>query len=171
LARRWRNRALCVAGGAEGLATALLPAEDEPATVLGLGQGASQILALEALPLKRRVVPVGTAVYGDLIEHLALTLDSRGNRVAMSPGLGISKCSSRYWMSSVDSVNSLSATFDEEHLGPSSYLRTTGLAVLVGARPSAALDVDPRVPAQRVASASRKHGSGPRWCRGSSPGR
>ena len=74
VARAVAHRAERVAGGAEGLAAALLPAEDEPATVLGLGQGASQILALEALPLKRRVVPVGTAVCGDLIEHLALAL-------------------------------------------------------------------------------------------------
>ena len=53
------HRSLGVAGGAEGLAAALLPAEDEPATILGLGQRASQVLTLEALPVERRVLAVG----------------------------------------------------------------------------------------------------------------
>ena len=69
------HRALGVAGGAEGLAAALLPAEDEPAAVARLGQGASQVLALEALPAERGVLAVGAAVRGELIEYLALALD------------------------------------------------------------------------------------------------
>ena len=69
------HRALRVAGGAEGLASALLPAEDEPAAILGLGQGASEVLALEALPIECGVLAVGATVCGDLIEYPSLALD------------------------------------------------------------------------------------------------
>ena len=51
-----------VAGGAEGLAAALLPAQDEPPPSLGLGQGAGEVLALEALPLECGVLPVGRSL-------------------------------------------------------------------------------------------------------------
>ena len=88
VARAVAHRALRVAGGAEGLAAALLPAEDEPAAVLGLGQGASQVLALEALPVERRVLPVGAAVRGDLIEYLALALDLLGEACGDVSGVG-----------------------------------------------------------------------------------
>jgi hypothetical protein len=57
-----------VAGGAEGLAAALLPTEDEPAAVARLGQGARQVLPLEALPRELAVLPVGAAFRGDLIQ-------------------------------------------------------------------------------------------------------
>ena len=82
------HRALRVAGGAEGLAAALLPAEDEPAAILGLGQGASQVLTLEALPIERRVLAVGATVRGDLIEYLALALDLLGETGGDVSGVG-----------------------------------------------------------------------------------
>jgi hypothetical protein len=68
IARAVTHRALRVARGAEGLAATLLPTEDEPAAVPGLGQGASQVLTLEALPVERGVFPVGAPVRCDLIE-------------------------------------------------------------------------------------------------------
>ena len=62
VARAVSHRALRVAGGAERLASALLPAEDESTAVASLGQSASQVLPLEALPLERGVAAVGATV-------------------------------------------------------------------------------------------------------------
>ena len=80
----------------------------------------------------------------------------------MSPGLGISKCSRRYWMSSVDSENSWSATLMTRTLASSSYLRTTGSPCLLRVTFLPAGDVDPRVRAQRVAGALLKAALGVR---------
>src|SRR5580658_7125994 len=56
-----------VAGCAEGLTAALLPAQDESTAVARLGQSARQVLALEVLPRKRGVLAVGAAFRGDLV--------------------------------------------------------------------------------------------------------
>ena len=59
-----------------------------PPPSLGLGQGASQVLALEALPVERRVFAVGAAVRGDLIEYLSLALDLLGEPGGDVSGVG-----------------------------------------------------------------------------------
>ncbi len=64
-----------VAGGAERLASPLLPAQDEAAAGARLGERACEVLALEALPLEAGVAARRAALRGDLVEQPALALD------------------------------------------------------------------------------------------------